>query len=87
MSERDYKKEYRTFHAKPEQVKRRALRNKARRKLEKQGRVSKGDGKSVDHKDHNPANNSNKNLQVLSRSANARKNLGRGGRKSLPKKK
>jgi hypothetical protein len=36
---RDYKKEYTEYHAKPEQKKRRAQRNSAR----------KGDGKEVDH--------------------------------------
>ena len=58
MTERNYKKEYEDYHARPEQIKRRAARNKARRHLEKEGKVSKGDGKDVDHKDHNPLNNS-----------------------------
>jgi hypothetical protein len=47
---RDYKKEYRDYHAKPEQKKRRADRNRARRKAQREGRVHKGDGKEVDHK-------------------------------------
>lgn len=46
---RDYKKEYREYHAKPEQKKRRADRNRARREAEREGRVHKGDGKEVDH--------------------------------------
>lgn len=46
---RDYKQEYAEFHGKPEQVKKRAQRVKARRMLEKEGAVSKGDGKDVDH--------------------------------------
>lgn len=46
---RDYKKEYTEYHAKPEQKKRRAQRNAARREAEKDGRVHKGDGKEVDH--------------------------------------
>jgi hypothetical protein len=46
---RDYKKEYDSYHAKPEQKKRRAQRNAARAEAEKDGRVSKGDGKEVDH--------------------------------------
>ena len=46
---RDYTKEYAEFHGKPEQVKKRAQRVKARRMLEKEGAVSKGDGKDVDH--------------------------------------
>lgn len=63
---RDYKKEYREYHAKPEQKKRRAARNKARRKMVAAGRVRKGDGKDVHHKDRNPRNNSHKNLAVTS---------------------
>jgi len=47
--QRDYKDEYNSFHAKPEQKKRRAQRNAARADAEKDGRVSKGDGKEVDH--------------------------------------
>lgn len=62
---RDYKKEYAEYHSRPEQIKRRAGRNAARRKLEKQGRVRKGDGNDVDHKDHNTLNNSPSNLRVL----------------------
>jgi hypothetical protein len=48
-SKRNYKQEYAEFHGKPEQVKKRAQRVKARRMLEKEGTVSKGDGKDVDH--------------------------------------
>lgn len=47
---RDYKKEYKDYHAKPEQKKRRADRNAARRKAQKRGAVHKGDGKEVDHR-------------------------------------
>jgi len=47
---RDYKKEYKDYHAKPEQISNRAQRNKARGMLEKEGVVHKGDGKDVDHK-------------------------------------
>jgi hypothetical protein len=46
---RDYTKEYAEFHGKPEQVKKRAQRVKARRMLTKEGAVTKGDGKDVDH--------------------------------------
>lgn len=75
--ERDYKKEARQ-HATRESTKDRVARNAARRQLEKEGKVHKGDGKEVDHKrpiggkgNHN--NNSRSNLQVVSRSANRRK--------------
>lgn len=46
---RDYKKEYRDYHGKPEQRKRRSQRVLARRKAEKEGKVKKGDGKEVHH--------------------------------------
>ena len=72
--ERDYKKEYANFHGKPEQRAKRSKRVLARRKLEAQGRVSKGDGKDVDHKDGNPQNNSPKNLRVMDRSTNRSRN-------------
>lgn len=45
---RDYKKE--RLAERPERRKERAKRNKARRQLEKEGLVHKGDGKVVDHK-------------------------------------
>ncbi|MBM4230257.1 MAG: HNH endonuclease [Gammaproteobacteria bacterium] len=70
MPDRDYREEYDSFHGTAEQKKRRAARNKARRHLERDGRVSKGDGKDVDHKDHNPLNNSSSNIRVRDRSAN-----------------
>lgn len=68
--QRDYAKEYREYHSKPEQKKRRAKRNAARRKMVKAGLASKGDGKDVHHKDRNPNNNSHKNLSVTSRKFN-----------------
>lgn len=46
---RDYKKEYREYHGKPEQIKRRSARVMARRKAEKEGKVHKGDGMEVHH--------------------------------------
>lgn len=46
---RDYKKEYREYHARPEQKKRRADRNRARRKALRDGKVRKGDDKEVHH--------------------------------------
>ena len=67
---RNYKEEYKHFHSKPDQKKRRAGRNAARRKLLKSGVVKKGDGKDVHHKDGNPKNNSRKNLAVESASKN-----------------
>ena len=67
---RDYKREYNSYHAKPTQKKNRAARNKARTLLSATGRVRKGDGKDVDHKDRNPRINSRSNLRVMSKSRN-----------------
>ena len=67
---RDYDKEYREYQGTEKQKKRRAARNKARRHMERQGRVHKGDGKDIDHKDRNPHNNSSANIRVRARSAN-----------------
>ena len=58
------------YNAKPEQVKRRAARNATRREAIRQGKVSKGDGKDMDHRDGNPHNRSSKNVRVRSASAN-----------------
>lgn len=58
------------YSSKPEQIKRRAQRNAARRKMMKAGLVRKGDGKDVHHKDRNTANNSHSNLAVTSPSKN-----------------
>ena len=70
MAKRDYKAEYKNYHSKPEQKKKRASRNKARSLLEKEGKVKKGDGKDVDHKDGNAKNNSKSNLRVQDKSKN-----------------
>ncbi len=67
---RDYKKEYQEYHSKPDQKKRRAGRNRARRIMSMLKRVKKGDGKDVHHKDGNPENNSKKNLRVESKKTN-----------------
>jgi len=47
---RDYKKQYEKYDGKDSVKKDRAKRKGARRKMEDEGRVSKGDGKDVDHK-------------------------------------
>lgn len=46
---RDYKAEYENYDGTPAVKKKRAERNKARRMLEREGAVKKGDGKDVDH--------------------------------------
>jgi hypothetical protein len=47
--DRNYKREYETYQGTPEQIKKRTLRNAARRKMVKAGKVHKGDGKDVAH--------------------------------------
>jgi hypothetical protein len=47
---RPYKKEYEQYDGTPAVKKKRAARNKARRMMEAEGLVHKGDGKDVDHK-------------------------------------
>lgn len=66
MKTRNYRKEYSTYHGKPDQLKRRASRNTARRKVLK-GRKS---AKDVHHVDGNPKNNATKNLRLVSKSKN-----------------
>lgn len=63
---RDYQKEYREYHGKPSQIKRRANRNRARTILTKKLGKAAVAGKDVDHKDRNPLNNSTSNLRVRS---------------------
>lgn len=73
MSKRDYAKEYREHGSLPEQKKRRAMRNAARRLMIQKGKVKKGDGKEVDHKNYNAMDNRMSNLRIVSRSENRKK--------------
>jgi len=70
---RDYKKEYKNYHSKPEQKKDRAGRNGARR-IMKSKYGSSILGRDVDHKDRNPRNNSMSNLRLQSKSLNRSRN-------------
>ena len=70
MAGRNFRAEYDNYHSSEEQKKNRAKRNAARRKMERAGKVSKGDGKDVDHKGGIPGGNGSKNLRVQSKSAN-----------------
>jgi hypothetical protein len=74
MAKRNYAEEYRQYHKKPEQVRRRAARNASRSKMVALGKVKKGDGKDVDHVNHNPHDRRSRNLRVLSKAANRAKN-------------
>ena len=68
---RNYKKEYAQYHARPEQRKRRSMRNMARRKMG----LKVGDPREVDHKKPLSRGGSNKrsNLRVVSRKTNRKK--------------
>ncbi len=65
--ERNYKKEYQNYHSKPEQKKRRAGRNHARRQLKDTKGIV---GKDVHHKDGNPMNNDKSNLSIVTQKYN-----------------
>ena len=67
---RNYAKEYANYHSRPEQIKRRSARNKARRLAVKIGKAKKGDGRDIHHRDGNPLNNKKGNLRSMSKSAN-----------------
>ena len=67
QEDRDYKKEYESYHSKPEQIKRRAKRNEARRSLKDRKDIK---GKEVHHKDNNPMNNDKSNLSIVSQKYN-----------------
>ena len=67
---RDYRKEYDNYHAQPEQRERNAARKRARRQMEKAGKVEKFDKMDVHHKDNNPLNNEEDNLAVTTQTWN-----------------
>jgi hypothetical protein len=66
------KKMNREYDSKPHKVKQRVMSNQARATLMKEGKVSKGDGKDVDHKRPVRAGGTNarSNLRVMSASRN-----------------
>ena len=66
---RDYKKEYREYQGKPEQIHNRSLRNQARRKL------GISDNREVDHIKplSKGGTNADSNLRAISRTTNRKK--------------
>ena len=70
MEDRNYRKEYDNYHAKPDQRERNAGRLRARRLMVKLGKVSKHDKKDVHHKDNDPLNNNKENLSVTTQKYN-----------------
>ena len=71
---RNYKKEYKDYQGKPEQIARRSKRNQARLKIKKARGEAAVAGKDVDHKDRNPHNNSTSNLRIQSKKKNRSRN-------------
>jgi hypothetical protein len=71
---RDYKKEYRDYHSKTDQIENRSLRNQARRKLG----LKKGDPREVDHKKplSKGGSNGHGNLRAISLKTNRSKFTG-----------
>lgn len=69
-AKRNYRLEYDHYAGTPEQIARRSSRNKARRLLMKEGKVKKGDGRDVDHKNSDPLKNTRSNLRVQTKSQN-----------------
>jgi hypothetical protein len=72
--ERDYDKEYREYHASPEQKKRRAERNRDRKAAEKKHGKAALKGKEVDHVNA-PRTGSlaGSKTQIISKEANRKK--------------
>lgn len=62
--------EYSRFQSSKKAKRERALRNRNRRQAEREGSVSKGDGKEIDHIDSSASHNSKSNLRVVSRAFN-----------------
>ena len=82
---RNYRKEYDNYHKKPAQKKKRASRNTARATMAKAGKVRKGDGKDVDHKNGNAKDNKRSNLAVKSKSKNRSYARTKGAKKKNPR--
>lgn len=82
---RNYRKEYDNYQGSPEQKKRRAARNAARRQMEKDGKVRKGDGKDVAHRNGNPTDNRKSNLAVESKKENRSYARTKSARKKNPR--
>lgn len=69
--------------AKPEEIHKRVLRNKARRQAIREGLVSKGDGKDIDHRIplSSGGSGAKSNLRVMDRSRNRGWRKGQSGYK------
>lgn len=58
------------YNSKPEQIKKREARNKARYQMIKAGKAHKGDGKDVAHKDGHALHNVRSNWEMQSKHKN-----------------
>ena len=76
---RDYKKEYEDYQGTPEQIKRRAMRNAARREMVEAGKAHKGDGKDVGHIHGIGKGNVRSNLEMQSEKLNRGWRRGKSG--------
>ncbi|MDP7365788.1 MAG: hypothetical protein QGH83_00800, partial [Candidatus Pacebacteria bacterium] len=70
LDERNYRNEYDNYHARPEQREKNAARLRARRLMVKNGKVKPFDDMDVHHKDNNPLNNEEENLEVTTKKWN-----------------
>ena len=70
------KRHTREYNGRPDQVARRSKQNQAQRMLEKEGKVSKGDGKHVDHR--TPLDKGGTNARSNLRVTSAKQNLSHG---------
>lgn len=72
------------YNARPEQKEARAQRNAARREAEREGKVSKGDGKDVDHKTpiRKGGTNADSNVRVVDKEDNRGWRRGKRGANS-----
>ena len=82
MGKRNYRQEYDRYQGSPEQKKRRAARNNVRRKALREGRVTKGSGFDIHHKDGNPMNSHSSNLVVQHSSQNRSFKRDKNGKKA-----
>lgn len=69
---RDYKKEYKKYHSRPDQIENRSERTTLRREANSKGITHKGDGKDLDHKQplSKGGSNSLSNARVTSKAEN-----------------
>lgn len=82
---RNYKSEYQNYQGKPDQIKRRSERNKARRLALKKGLLSPGADLDINHKNGSPLDNKLSNLEAISKKANRSYPRNKNARKKNPK--